>query len=101
MELRESEDPQMFETLVALALIHETIHLERWPEPKHKATNEEYIAEETRVYGRTSLEAVRPMRKAGLPIESDFIKLDDVLIGCGDNLQCPQFAQAIKSYLGG
>jgi hypothetical protein len=93
----ESQNQQLFRSTVVVSLLHETIHLERWPEKSHEISVQESIEEEERAYSRTVLEVVRPMRQKGLWMSEDFIKFDEVLRSCNDTLPCSQFRQLVMS----
>jgi hypothetical protein len=100
MEMANTQSPDLFRSTVLTALLHEYIHLDKWPQTR-PPTEEERLDEEVRAYGKMCLEVVRPMRQAGLAYLYDYAKLDDLLRRCGDNPQCPEFREAIRLYING
>jgi len=78
----------------AVALVHETVHLQRW---KGKPVDvNQHVREESFVWREVSLHVVRPWRALGQPLHPRFLQVDDAFKACGDQLPCAaigRFAQ--------
>lgn len=86
-------DEDSFHSAFAAGIYHEFVHLE-WSH--YDMTPVQNLYEEIRAYSRTDWEAVRPMMANGFRFTKDFIQLDLILRGCGDDPYCPQFREAIR-----
>lgn len=82
----------------ALIIVHEATHLERptefYVDPRTPADT---FAEEVRTWAKVSTEAVRALRKAGKPVESDLIEADDILKRCHDDTSCSEFQAFVRT----
>lgn len=83
---------QMSKNTFSIMFAHEMVHLERSPQyfvgPYRPEGRKK---EEVRTWFKVSMEIVRPLRKVGQPLESDFLECDDILKGCYDDPTCPAF----------
>lgn len=99
LELHQAQNADLFRSTIMIAMYHEMVHMEKWPQPR-PLTDTALLDEEVRAYGRTSLEMVRPLEFNGVWIMNDYTRLDGVLRSCGDDLSCPAFRAAVKDYAG-
>lgn len=66
---------QQFRNDFSVALVHETVHLQRW---KGKPVSvEERVREESYVWQEVTLHVVRPWRALGQPLHGRFVQVDD------------------------
>lgn len=82
--------------VLAVMLVHESIHLENWQKITVR-TEDEFENEEIRTWAKTALVAIRPMFKAGLVMAKEDVELDQMLQSCDDKPECPAFRQLIIS----
>jgi len=88
---------QQVKNTFALMLVHEAVHLEHTAEfYNQKRTTEEISQEEARAWFEVNIKAVRQLRASGQPLESDFIEIDNILLRCQDDPQCPQFLKYLN-----
>ena len=78
----------------AIALVHETLHLQRWV--GNPVDQEDRIREESYVWREVTLQVVRPWRSLNQPVHARFIQVDDEFRRCRDQLPCPAIGQFAK-----
>ena len=77
-----------------VALIHETMHLQRWVGTP--SSQEVRVQEESKTWLEVNLGVVRPWRALNRPLHRRFIEVDDAFRGCGDALPCPAIARFVR-----
>jgi hypothetical protein len=81
-----------------LAVVHETIHMERGSAYYLSLPSaEERFREEVRAWAITVLNAVRPLRAQLQPLDEDWVKADDILAACGDDPACGGFQGFVRA----
>ncbi len=80
---------------VALALTHEAIHMERPDQLNQDNSRDLILREEARVWQKFTVQGIRVLRLKSEPLDSDFVRADDILRSCNDNVNCPAF----KTYI--
>lgn len=84
-----------------VALVHETIHMERGPGYfLSSPSQEDRFQEEVRTWATTVFNAIRPLRAQVQPLDQDWVKADDILTKCGDNPACLDFQEFVKTKCG-
>lgn len=89
---------QMQKNTFAVALVHETVHMEN--PAINRYTPQQHLQEEYRTWRKTDLLAVRPLLQMGQPLDSDFVDVDNVLRSCGDKVDCSAFKRALAGKTG-
>lgn len=99
MSLAEAMTNVALKDMLALSVMHETIHLELGEKVLAPVTPEQFLNEEVRAWGIMVRDGVRPLRELGHDLEKDFSLADDALKACQYRLDCESFRDHIRKQL--